>query len=216
LGEEDAFGEVGPAEVSSSAVSPDEIGQPQVGAAEVGADEVRPSEVDASQVGALEVGSDEVGTSAIRLPAADSGSYEFARAGQQDIDVSPVCCHVQPQENFGAAVSEAFGLVEREAELMVDRAGSWQRQRFGQIPEQLMELAHDREDGEHLLRGSRDPPPVLSAEGDSGDFLARAEAVVHGATRKALSPELSVNAASEVRLQIGTGMSGVLVDCEIR
>jgi hypothetical protein len=38
---------------------------------------------------------------------------------------------------------------------IVDRAGRLQHQRFVQIPEQLAELAHDREHVEHLLCGSR-------------------------------------------------------------
>jgi hypothetical protein len=90
-----------------------------------------------------------------------------------------------------------------------------QRQRLGQIPEQLMELPHDREYLEHLLCGSRSPAPVLPAEGDLGDLLARAEAVVNAAAWKALLPEARVNAAAEVRFQIGTGMPGVFVDREV-
>lgn len=112
-------------------------------------------------------------------------------------------------------MSETFGLIERDPELTVERAGRLQRQRFGQIPEQLMELPHDREHLEHPLRGSRGPPPVLSAEGDLGDLLPRAEAVVNGATRKAPLPKALVNGAAEVRLQIGTGLPGVFVDREV-
>ena len=98
----------------------------------------------------------------------------------------------------------------------MERAGRLQRQRFGQIPEQLMELPHDREHLEHLLRDLRRPPPVLSAEGDLGDLLPRAKAVINGATREALLPEAVVNGAAEVRLQIRTGLPGVLVDGEVR
>src|SRR6266540_3718986 len=78
-----------------------------------------------------------------------------------------------------------------------------------------MELPHDREHPEHLLRGSRRAPPVLSAEGDLGDLLPRAEAIVDGATRKALLPEALMNPAAEVRLQIGTGLPGLLLDREV-
>ena len=113
-------------------------------------------------------------------------------------------------------VSDELGLVERQGELTVERAGRWQAQRFGQVPEHLVELPHDREHLEHLLRRVRGQPPVLSAEGDLGDLLPRAEAVVHGATREALLPEAVVNAAAEVRLQMETGLPRVLVDREVR
>ena len=112
-------------------------------------------------------------------------------------------------------MSEALGLVEREAELTVERAGRLQRQRFGQIPEQLMELPHDREHRKHLLRDLRCPPPVLSAECELGDLLPRTEAVINGATREALLPEAVVNTAPEVRLQVWTGLPGGLVYGEI-
>ena len=62
--------------------------------------------------------------------------------------------HVQFQEGGGAAVGEALGLVQGEAELVVKRVGRLQRQCFGQVPEQFMEVAHDLEHGEHLLCGS--------------------------------------------------------------
>ena len=78
-----------------------------------------------------------------------------------------------------------------------------------------MKVAHDREHREHLLCGSRSLPPVLSAEGDLGDLLSRAEAVVHGATPKALLSEACVNAAAEVRLQMRTSLPGVFIDREV-
>jgi hypothetical protein len=99
---------------------------------------------------------------------------------------------------------------------MVEPAGRLQRQHFGQVPEQLMELPHDREHLEHRLRSVRRPPPVLSAEGDLGDLLPCAEAVVHDATRKSLLPEVLMNAAAEVRSEIGAGLPCGFVDREVR
>ena len=78
-----------------------------------------------------------------------------------------------------------------------------------------MEVPHDREHLEHLLCGPRCPPPVLSAEGDLGDLLPGAEAVVDGATPKALLPQAWVNAAAEVRLQMGTSLPGIFSDREV-
>jgi hypothetical protein len=57
--------------------------------------------------------------------------------------------------------------------------------------------------------------PVPPAEGDLGDLLARAEAVIYGTAAEALPPEIGVNAAPEVRLQMGTGTPGRLVDREV-
>lgn len=123
--------------------------------------------------------------------------------------------HVQFHEVVGAVVSEAFGFLQREVDFTMERAGRLQRQGFGEIPEQFMKVAHDREHREHLLCGTRGVPPVLSAEGDLGDLLSRAEAVVNGATAKALLPEACVNAAAEVRLQMRTSLSGVFGEREV-
>src|SRR5450759_3979031 len=97
----------------------------------------------------------------------------------------------------------------------MERACRLQRKRFGQIPEQLMELPHDREHLKHLHCDSPRPPPVLSAEGALRDLLARAKAVINGTTREALLHEAVVNGAAEVRLQIWTGPPGVLGDGEV-
>ncbi len=215
LDEKDTPGEVGASEVGISEVGPEKVGHSQVGSSEVSSNEVCPSQVGASEVGAFEFGPDEVGASVVLLLVPDFGSHEFARAQQQGIDVSSVCCHVQFHESIRAVVGKTFGFREREAEFTVERVGCLQRQRFGQIPEQLMEVPHDREHLEHLLCGSRGPPPVQSAKGDLGNLLPRAEAVVDGATPKALLPEACVNAAAEVRLQMGTSLPGVFRDREV-
>ncbi|BBH20104.1 hypothetical protein Back11_14490 [Paenibacillus baekrokdamisoli] len=78
-----------------------------------------------------------------------------------------------------------------------------------------MEMPHDRKYLEHLLRGSWGLPPVMPAEGDLGNLLPRAEAVIYGATSKALLPEACVNAAAKVRLQVVAGLAGVFIDREV-
>jgi hypothetical protein len=78
-----------------------------------------------------------------------------------------------------------------------------------------MELPHDREDREHLWCASRAPPPVPSAEGDLGNFLPSAEAVVGGTTRESFLSETVVDDAAEVRLQIGAGLPGLFVNREV-
>ena len=129
----------------------------------------------------------------------DFGSHELTGAQQQGVDVSSMCCHVQLQERIGAAVTGAFGLPQGEAELIVERAGLLQRQRFGQIPAQLMEVPHDREHLEHLLCGSRSPPPVLSAESDLRPPAPRRN------SRKRCIPE---NPAAAVRCGCRSGSPG--------
>jgi hypothetical protein len=79
-----------------------------------------------------------------------------------------------------------------------------------------MELTHDREHFEHLLCGTWDFTPVVSTESDMGNLLPRAEAVINRTTSKAQLPEISVNAAAEVRLQVRAGLAGVFVDREVR
>lgn len=78
-----------------------------------------------------------------------------------------------------------------------------------------MEVPHDWKDLKHLSGRLGVLPPVSSSEGDLGNLLSRAEAVVDDATSKALLPEASVNAAAKVRLQIGTGLPGVFRDREV-
>ncbi len=122
LDEKDTPSKVGASEVGISEVGPEKVGHSQVGASEVSSNEVCPSQVGASEVGAFEFGPDEVGSSVVLL-VPDFGSHKFARAQQQGIDVSSVCCHVQFHESTRAVVSEAFGLLQREAEFTVERVG---------------------------------------------------------------------------------------------
>src|SRR5450759_1055611 len=78
-----------------------------------------------------------------------------------------------------------------------------------------MEVPHDREHLEHpacILRGS---PPVLSAEGDLGDLLSCAEAVVDSATPETPLSQAGVNATAEARLEMGTGLPCGCVDREV-
>lgn len=97
----------------------------------------------------------------------------------------------------------------------MERVRRWHRQRFGQIPEQFMQIAHNREDRKHLLCRSWMLSPVSSAEGKLGDLLSGTEAVVNSAASKALLPELRVDAATKIRLQIGARLPGPFIDGEI-
>ncbi|GHO58843.1 hypothetical protein KSB_73180 [Ktedonobacter robiniae] len=78
-----------------------------------------------------------------------------------------------------------------------------------------MQVSHDWEDCEHLPGVLWSLSPVLATEGNLGYLLPSAEAVVHCAAPKALLSEARVNAAAKVRLQIGTDLPSVFIDCEI-
>ena len=97
----------------------------------------------------------------------------------------------------------------------MDGSGGLQGQRRGYMPQQLMKLPHDREHLIHPRRGLRVLAPVPPSEGDPGNLLARPEAVIRGATAKAFLPEIFVNAAPKVLLEMRAGMPGRLVDGEI-
>ena len=215
LGEKDTFTEVGSSKVSISKVGSGKVGNSQVGSSKISSNEVCSSQVSSSKIGSFKFGPDEVGSSIVLLLVLYLESHEFACTQKQRIDVSSMCCNIQFHESSGAVVGEAFGLLQGEAQFIVERTGRLQRQGFGQIPEQFMEVPHDREHCEHLLCGLRCLPPVLSAEDDLRDLLPGTEAVVHGATPKALLPQMGVNATAKVRLQMRTRLSSVFRDREV-
>jgi hypothetical protein len=78
-----------------------------------------------------------------------------------------------------------------------------------------MEIPHNREHRKDLRCRSRCSSPVLSTEGELGDFLARAEAIVNGTAAKALLSESRMNVTAKVRLQMKAGLFGVFIDREV-
>lgn len=112
-------------------------------------------------------------------------------------------------------VRKTFDFSTCAAEITVEWVGRWQRQCLGQIPEQLMEVPHDREYRKHLFCGLRSLSPALPTEGELGDLLSSSKAVIHGTASKALLPEACMDAAAKVRSQMGTGLSCVFTDREV-
>jgi hypothetical protein len=216
LGEEDAPCEVGTSEVGAPEVSPGKVGHPQVRVPHIGTDETRASHVGTSEVGTPEIFPDEVGATEVGSLAPGACPHQFTHPAQQAVDPSPVRCHVHLHKRTGTVAGEAFCLLERETELTMQRAGRSQRQCLSQVPQQFMELPHDREHLEHLLGDSRRLAPVLPAEGGLCDLLPRAEAVVNGTPPEPLWPEAIVNGTAEVLSQVRAGPPGVLVDGEVR
>jgi len=215
LGEEQAPGEVGAVKASGPEIGPGEVGQAEVGAAEVGADEAGPSQAGPGEVGMCQPGAGEVGPPVVRLATWNLGPHHVACLQQHRIDPFPVRLDIQLQESVGGAARHGFGRRQRAAQLTVDGAGRCQGQRCSQVPQQLMKLPHDREHGKHLRGRLRVLVPVPPSEGDLGNLLAGAEAVIYGAAREPVPSEVVMDAAPEVCSQMGTGMPGRLVDREI-
>ena len=135
---------------------------------------------------------------------------------QQLVDLVAVGGHVQPGEGLGGQRRERLGLLERRAQLGVDRAGLRQGERLGEVPEQLVQLAHDREDLEH--RGGRCParcaspgPPKVSWE----TFWPAPKQSYTVQPWKPRPRRSRVDSAAEVLLEVGAGLPGRLVDREV-
>jgi hypothetical protein len=217
LDEKESIGEVGASQISISKVGAEKVGAPEVSAFKVSHYEARASHVGPSEVGAPEISLGKVGTFEILLPVPDFSPYEFTRLLQQSIDVPLVRSQVQMEQSLRVEQSETVGLLQGKAELALERVGRWQRQRFGEVPEQLMQTLHNPEDVEHLLCCLRvDSPPVPSTKSHLGDLLPGTKAVVHSATSKALPSKVGVYTATEVRPhEIGTGLPGAFIDRKV-
>jgi hypothetical protein len=127
-----------------------------------------------------------------------------------------VFSHIQCDEHIGWGVCEAFGPVQRDAELVAETFLRRQAHCFRQVPQQLVQLSHNAQDVEYWLCDPRGPAPVLSAEGDLGNFLPCAETIEHRAARKPALPQMGVDIASEVRLQVWAGLARRFVDSKFR
>ncbi len=97
----------------------------------------------------------------------------------------------------------------------MQRCRRGQGKRLVQVPEQLVQVAHDREHREHLLGDLRGLPPVVPVVDVLRNLLTGTEAVVHGATREPSRPKLFVDRASKVGLEVRARLTGGLVDGEV-
>src|SRR5579859_2118584 len=93
--------------------------------------------------------------------------------------------HVRVDDVVRALVGDLFDLVASGTYLLAELIARREPHRLGQVPNQLMELAHDTECLEHALRDRRIASPVTSTECHLGDLLPRSETVVHGTPGKA-------------------------------
>src|SRR5258708_23558352 len=109
-------------------------------------------------------------------------------------------CYIHFQKSIRAIKSEAFGLLECLAKLRKEGVRAWQGQRFGEIPEEFMEVSHQRKHLKHLPRGLWNLLPALSGESDLRNLLSGSETVIYGAAAKARLPEACMNAAAKVCL----------------
>jgi hypothetical protein len=215
LGEEDARTEIRGAYVSCSQVCPEEVSLAQVGAAEVGPDQIGAAQAGSAQVRAHQLGLDQVGTPVVfgRIP--HWGTHSVADPSEQHTNLLPVRGGVEGGKVVAAGSSDISGALAGTVDLGSERTSRHQRLGLDQIPEHLVELPHHGERAEHRRRGRRALPPVLAGECHLSDLLAGAEAVEHDTTREASRPEIIMDAATGVRQQVWTGLSGGRVDGEV-
>ncbi len=143
-----------------------EVGQREVGAAQVGGDQVCAPQVGAAEVHGAQVGPDEVRPSPIERRARGGGAREPARAPQQGVDRLPVGRHVERLQRCSVATGEAVGLVAGRSKLGMERTRRRELECLGQVPEQLVELAHDRKgvNSPGAMSGSaHQPAPATTA-----------------------------------------------------
>ena len=141
---------------------------------------------------------------------------ERARAPEQGVHPLPVGRDVERIQRSAPPPARPSVSSRAARSSAMERPRRGKLERLGQVPEQLVELAHDAEGREHRGRDLGIRPPVGSGEGLLGDPLSRAEAVVGGAAREPAVPQAGVDAAPEVRLQVRTRLPGGLVDREVR
>jgi hypothetical protein len=168
------------------------------------------------QVGPFEVCAYQVSAMVAPLAAGKGSTHQFAGLLQQWVDAGAKRRHVGVHESIWTAAGEPVNPDQRVAELVVDRASGRHAQRFGQVPEQLVQLPHDGEYREHLCGGMGCFSPVAPAEGDLGDLLPCTEAVKDCAARKPPVTQKRVDATAEVRSQVQARLPGLLVDREVR
>src|SRR4051794_1707004 len=213
-GEEQATAEVGAAHVGRTEVGAEQVRRPEIDPAQVRADEVGAAQTAVAQVGAPQVPAHQIGAPAV--PAAATGPYRGADPAEQLPDLRPAGGDVEGGQLVGRAGGQALGRGQRRPYLAVQRGGTRQGERLGQVPEHLVQLPQNREDGELRGREVRALPPGPAAERDLGELLAGAEAVEHLAAREAPLAQLGVDAAAEVLPQVRAGPAGRLVDREVR
>jgi hypothetical protein len=216
LGEEDSVGQTAAAQVSVAEICTTQIGQPKVGIPQIRRDQVGPMKIGCPQVGPFEVCPYQVSATVAPLVAGNCRPHQLAGLLQQWVDAGAKRRHVDAYERIWTTAGEPVNPDQRVTELVVDRACRWHAQRFGQVPEQLVQLPHDREYREHLCGGRGYFSPVAPAEGDLGDLLPCTEAVKDCAARKPPVTQKRVDATAEVRSQVQTRLPGLLVDREVR
>ena len=168
----------------------------------------------------MKVGTGEVGTPTVAIPPAratfDRRARQLAGLPQQGADRLPATRHVRGQQGIGGLPCQRLHPVERCPQLRMHRSCSLQRQCLGQVPGQLVELPHDREDVEHALRRAGRLPPVHAWQRCLGDVLSGAEAVEGHAPGHALLPQPVVDPAAGIRSQVPARDPGRLVEREVR
>ena len=123
---------------------------------------------------------------------------------------------VDNHQALGGQLREGLDAVPDRAQLRMQWSGGCQPQGLVQVPQELVELAHDRERVEHRAGRPGRRPPVDACERHLRQAPPGPEAVVGHTARHALVTEPGVDRASEARCQVRARLSGRLVDGEVR
>ena len=209
LGEEEALLEPGASQVGPAKIGAQEVGLPKVRTTQIGSEQVGPAQAGTVQIFALELGANQVCAPAVRHAVTELRAHHLTDPLEQRADLLPVCRSVEPDELVGVSADETFGVLPHPLALVAQRTGGQQRESLGQVPQQLLELTHHREDREYRLRDLRGLSPVAPPEGHLDDLLTGAKAVEDSAAREALPSQVIVNAAAEVGTQLRAGPAGL-------
>ncbi len=143
-------------------------------------------------------------------PPAVRRPHERARLAQQGVDGGALRVEVHRPQGVRVAGGQPRHPLGQPARGAVQGAGRGAGPDVRDVPEQLVQPAHDREHREHRRAA------LATAERDLDDVLARAEAVVGHAPREPPRAQLLVDAAAVVVTEVDARPAGGLVVGEVR
>lgn len=216
LVQEQRSGEVGTGKLRAAQVSARHICAVQIGALQPSADHARAPQVRTAQVGTGQISLDQIGAMMIDGVPAKRSPRKLARPCEQVGDLAPVTAGVQPGELIGRRSGQRRSSLDLLPKLCVQRAGRRKLQRPQQVPQRLVQLAHDRERGKHAGRQMRCGSPVLPTEGDACDLLPGSKTVIHGAPAVPVRAQVAMDATATVVPQVGAGTTRRLRVAELR
>ncbi len=202
-------------QVGAPQVGPGKVGQPQVSRAQPRAHQAGTAQAGAAQVGACQVRADQVSAPQLRPEGSGPRSDLLADRQQQRVDLGAVRAGVQRGQAGRVAAAQAVGHCQRRAQLAGQRIARPERECAGQVPGQLVQLAHDPERAEHRPGQARLLPPVPSGARLPRHPLTGPEAVVGGTAGEPRWPQPVVDGAAEAGRQVTARLARGLGEREL-